>query len=211
MLRYGLTQSTAPATEPITLIEAKKQVEVAIGDTRHDAHLMRLVSAARRRFEERTGRQLVTATWDLYMDRFPASDDAILLPKPPLQSVTSIVYTDTSGTSQTWASSNYVVSASREPGCVRLAYGATYPAAREQPDAVRVRYVAGYGAITAIPEDAKAAMLLLVGHWFQNRTDVVVGTITAALPQAFEALAMQFMVGDEFVTYGAESSYAEAS
>ncbi len=36
--------------------------------------------------------------------------------------------------------------------------------------------------------DLTAAMLLLIGHWYENRESVVVGTITAELPMAVEAL-----------------------
>jgi len=200
---YGLANSTAATSEPVTVEEARKQVELPAAYTAHDAHLSRLIVAARQRAELVTGRALITSTWDLYLDMWPDYGScSILLPKPPLQSVTSITYVDGNGATQTWSSANYVVSTSREPGRVALAYGASYPSIRYQPDSIRVRYVAGYGVASAVPQAIKAAILLLVAHWFGNREDAVIGTISSELPTASRALLEQYTVGDEFVAYG---------
>ena len=42
--------------------------------------------------------------------------------------------------------------------------------------------------IGEVPENWRAAMLLLIGHWYENREAVVVGSTTAELPQAAKAL-----------------------
>ena len=39
-----------------------------------------------------------------------------------------------------------------------------------------------------LDDDLTTAMLLLIGHWFENREAVVIGSITAELPMAVEAL-----------------------
>lgn len=201
MARYGLTLSTAPTVEPVTTAEARKQVELPTSYTTHDTHLDRLVKAARLKAEEITGRQICTATWDLFLDSFDYDEPWLYVPKPPLQSVTSITYVDTDGATQTWTSTNYVVSVSREPGRIALAYGITWPSIRFQPDAVRVRYVAGYGAAASVPESIKQAILLMVGHWFDHREDAVVGATASEVPNAARDLLLQYTVGDEFVEY----------
>lgn len=200
-MRYGLTLLTPPTVEPVTIAEARKHVELPAGYTKHDDHLARLVKAARQRAEAMTGRQICTATWDLFLDSFDYDEQCFYLPKPPLQSVTSITYVDTNGATQTWSSANYTVSVSREPGRVSLAYGVAYPSIRFQSDAVRVRYVAGYGVAAAVPDALKEAILLMVGHWFDHREDVIVGTITSEMPNAARDLLMQYQCGDEFVAY----------
>jgi uncharacterized phiE125 gp8 family phage protein len=209
VMSYGLTNSTPATIEPITIEEARKHVELPNGYTAHDKHLLRFITAARQRAELITGRQIVTATWDLYLDHFPCFDEPIFLPKPPLQSVTSIVYTSTAGVSTTWTSSEYIVSTHREPGIIRPAFGETYPSARRQLDSIRVRYVAGYGSPTACPELLKAAMLLLLGHWFDHREEVNIGNIVTNVPTAAADILEQYRVGDEFTKY-AGSRYAEA-
>lgn len=39
-----------------------------------------------------------------------------------------------------------------------------------------------------LDDDLTTAMLLLIGHWFENREAVVVGSTTSELPMAVEAL-----------------------
>lgn len=201
MALYGLVQSTLPTVEPVSLAEARKQVEIATGYDRHDDHLTLLIAAARQRAEALTGRQLCTATWDLFLDNFAYGELYFVVPKPPLQSVTSITYVDTDGVTQTWSSANYVVSMSREPGRVSLAYGISWPEIRYQPDSIRVRYSAGYGLAGSVPQALKAAMLLMVGHWFDHREDVIVGTSTSEMPNAARDLLRQYECGEEFVQY----------
>ena len=199
---YGLSLASGPASEPLTLAEAKKQVELATQDTAHDEHLLRLIAAARKYAEDYTGRAIVTQTWDLFLDSWPVKrgELTVWLPKPPLQSVTFVKYYDGDGVQQTWSSANYVVRTSREPGCISLAYGISWPTFRFQPDTINIRYVAGYGARTSVPENMKAAMLLMVGHWFSHREEVVAGQANA-VPFAAHALLDTLRVGDEFQCY----------
>ena len=197
---YGIKLITPATEEPLLLSEAKKQVELATQDTAHDDHLQRLITAARQYAEEFTGRAIVTQTWDLFLDLWPIRNGVILLPKSPLASVTHVKYYDLDGVQQTWSSANYVVQTSREPGRIALAYDQTWPGARYQPDSITVRFVAGQ-ARTAIPERLKAAMLLLVGHWFDHREEVVVGSTANEIPFAADALLRQCRIGDEFLSY----------
>jgi len=93
----SLVQTIAPASEPITLTEAKAHLRVETDFTEDDTIIGTFISAARESCEARTGRQLVTATYALRLGGFPCGD-SIELPKPPLVSVTSITYVDTDGT-----------------------------------------------------------------------------------------------------------------
>ncbi len=59
------------------------------------------------------------------------------------------------------------------------------------PTRYRVTYDAGYSAsgdVWAAPEDIKQAVLLLVGHWFENREGVTIAHIATELPLAVAAL-----------------------
>ena len=203
MTQYGLSLATAPTSEPITLAEAKKHCEIGAEVNHHDEHLERLIQAARVYVENFTGRQICTATWDLYADSWPADSLAIYLPKGPIQSVSSITYVDENGATQTWSSANYTLSSSREPAVVRLAYQATWPAYRFQPDSIRVRFVAGYGAAAAVPMGIKQAVLLLIGGWFLNRE--IETTSNLKWMQSAENLLLQYRYGDEWTEYGDDS------
>ena len=99
---------TGPAEEPVTRDETKTQLR--IDHTDEDSFVDGLITAARAYVEDATFRALVTQTWKLNLEAWPAGN-AIEIPKPPLQSVSSVVYLDEAGASTTWASSNYIVDA----------------------------------------------------------------------------------------------------
>ena len=193
----NLTLVAAPAAEPISTAEAKTHMRV--DDSNSDTLIGLYITAGRRVTEELYGLALVTQTWDLEMDRFPAADRtnpyaAIEPPRPPLQSVTSIGYTDTNGASQTFSSSKYVVqdTSRAQKGRIVPAYGEAWPATRDIVGTVTVRYVAGYGLAAAVPEDIKTALKFLVAHWFENREPVSLAGRPETMPFTFSALLSSY-------------------
>lgn len=65
----ALNLVTAPAVEPVSLAEAKLNMRVDIDD--EDDLVLSDVVAGRERVELETGRQLITATWQLWLNGFP--------------------------------------------------------------------------------------------------------------------------------------------
>ena len=121
--------------------------------------------------------------------------DAIRVPLPPLQSVTSITYIDTAGDSQTLAASKYTVDTSSEPARIVPSFSNDWPSTRAQIDAVTVRIVAGYGVSGSdVPAPITSALLLIAAHYYEQRQPVVVGTIVADLPMAVDALLAPYRV-----------------
>lgn len=178
----GLIQTAAPATEPVTLAEAKSHLRV--DGTDDDTLITELIKGARQLVEGNTGRSLITQTWRLTLDRFPRNDEAIQLERPPLISVESVQYVDTNGATQEMATADYIVDTSHVQGEVALAYDKTWPDTRAQRNAVLVNYTAGYGAASAVPEALKAAIKLRLGDLYENREASVIGTIHTANPAA---------------------------
>lgn len=176
-----LSLYAAPAIEPVTVEEAKAHCRISVND--EDALLTRLIKVGRSMVEERTQRALITQTWDAKYDAWPCVGlgGAFELPLAPLQSVTSITYVDTDGTTQTWDSASYQVSAPSGPiadrGRVALAYGYYFPVLRTLTlDAVRIRFVCGYGtAASSVPEDLRTAILFLVHEMYDRRAETVQG------------------------------------
>lgn len=184
---------SAPEVEPMLKAEAKAYLR--IDGTNEDTLVDSLIIAARQQAETFTGRALCTQTWDLVLDQFPGDDAPIDVPLPPLQSVTSITYLDTNGTTQTLSSSVYIVDSKNEPGRIALAVGESWPDTQaDRINAVTVRFVCGYGAADAVPEGIKTAIKLLVSHWFEHREPVVVGSISSELPQSVEMLLWQHRI-----------------
>lgn len=184
-----LILGTAPTSEPVTTSEAKAHLRVDISDD--DTLIAALIVAARQAFEEINGRSLFTTTWKLILDRWP-NRSYIVLPRPPLASVTSVVYQPTTGSPVTWDAANYVVETLRTPGRVHLADGISWPDADlRDASPITITYVAGWSTTGAIPQRYKQAILLLVGHWYENRETIVTsGAIPKSLPLAFESLVL---------------------
>ena len=197
---YGITEVTAPTAEPLQVSEVRRHL--ALDDSYYDDYLSSLVQVTRAQVQAHTHRQLVTATYDLKLDALPAGQQTLAIPYGQLQSITSISYTDTAGASQTWSSSNYDVSTAREPGTIRPGHGEVWPVARLEQEAATVRFVSGYGAAGAVPQAIKQAMLLLIGHYFNNREQSIVGVTASEIPQGAAALLAPFVLGDSFTWYG---------
>lgn len=160
MCVMSLSLTTAPTTEPITLAELKEYARVMF--TRDDKLLDgSVIPSARQLVELVTHRALITQTYTLTLSGFPLSAP-IVLPRPPLSSVTSVQYVDNAGSTQTWDSSKYtVVTPSGDHashGWIEPAYSEVYPSTRQVPEAVTITYVAGYGAASAVPGGLKMAV-----------------------------------------------------
>lgn len=201
-VHHALTTNTAAAEDPVTLDEAKLHLRVDSDITTDDGLIVGLIKAATRAVEREIGQALVTRTLLASYDAFPwvgrnyishreafllagGRSGEFLLPYPPLQSVSSITYTDTAGASQTLNTSTYQVDTESMPGRVVPAYGTFWPVSRlETPNAVQILYVAGWGAPDAVPEDIRSAILMTIGHWWMNRESVITGTIATEVPQA---------------------------
>lgn len=180
-----LSLVTAPASEPLSLTEAKLHLRVDEDVTADDTLITDLVAAAREEFEHATGRQVITATWDLKLNHFPAGP--IEIPRAPLLTVTSVTYIDTAGASQTWDSAEYQVDAFvgpfARPGLLYPKAEYSYPVTRTIPDAVTVRFTAGYGATAdAVPEGVRAALKMSLGGLYAHRESHITGTIITANP-----------------------------
>lgn len=175
---------TSPAEEPITLAQAKNNSSYAENDL--DGLFLVWIKAARIYAENYTHRQFITSTYEMKLDKFTK---VILLPKPPVQSVTSITYVDDNGVTQTWNSALYDVDIDAEPARIQPAYDQSYPSARTQMNAITVTYVAGYGDHKAVPETIKQSIYLLVSHWLEHRESVTEINLNKA-PFAVDALLM---------------------
>lgn len=177
---------TGPTEEPITLGETKEHCRV--DETVDDMLISAYIKAAREMAETWTRTALITQTWELVLDAFPASDE-ILIPLPPLVSVTSIKYTSSADVEATVTSTDYRVITTTWPGKIKLKTGYSWPSTTlKEAEGVVIRFVAGYGAAMNVPQSIKQGMLLYVGHLYENREGSLVGVAAQELPMGVEAL-----------------------
>ena len=176
---------TAPASEPVTLAEAKAHLRVEVTDD--DALIASLITAARLAAESLLERSLITTRWRLVLDSFPGPSlmgvpygqafslpgHAILLPRSPASAVVSITYLDMAGTSQTMPSIEYTVDLACEPARITPVFGRIWPINLPQIGSVQVIFDAGYGATAAsVPEGIKSWVKIRVGSLYEHREEV---------------------------------------
>ena len=194
---------SGPASEPVTLDEAKLHLRVDWDDD--DTLIAVLIQAARERCEVELDRSFINTTWDYSIDSFPylTSDavslqwvpGAVRIPKARVASVTSVKYVDLNGTVQTLAQGTDYLVQTGDPGAVYPFPYVAWPVARQQFGAVTVRFVAGYGATASdVPASIKSAILLLVGHLYENReaVSIDIGQTVQELP-----LGVQYLLASE--------------
>ena len=162
-----LTIITQPATEPITLTEAKAHCRVE--HTSDDTLITSLIAAARLAAEHELQRPLITQTWQAAYESFPSDQSGIGLGKFRPITITSITYLDQDGADAVLAPSAYVLDATTVPGWVYPAYNTSWPIARDFSNSVRIRFTAGYGAAADVPQCIKQWMLLMIGSMYAFR------------------------------------------
>ncbi|OGR95735.1 MAG: hypothetical protein A2V88_15955 [Elusimicrobia bacterium RBG_16_66_12] len=155
-----------------------------------DTLLKAAVATARHTCEAFTGRQLIDATWELVLDSWweegISRNGVLLIPRPPLRSITSIKYLDTGGVEQTLAASTYlaetqataVVAETCQKGRLYLKYAEQWPSLRCQPEAVKIRFTCGYGdGPDKVPLGLRQGMLLEVAEMYERRELSLVGAM----------------------------------
>lgn len=186
--------ATAAPSEQITLDEAKSHLRLdsyggSPPSTHPDDTLLEQVyiPTARAICEALSGRSFVPQVYELGLAQFPVQTtytrNGINLGIGPIRGVESVTYRDSSGTDVVLDPASYIVDPYTEPGFIYAIYGSSWPSAYVMPNTVRVRFTAGYDYAGGSPYDFplptqfKWAMLLALGHIYENREETTVAAL----------------------------------
>lgn len=168
-----LVRVSDPATEPLTLAEAK--LFLRVDGSEEDALVTDLITAVRVAAEEYLRLSLITQSWKLsFNDCAPVET---YLPRGPVTAITSVTAYDRAGASTTVSSGNYYLDAAHDT----LVFDAQIVSHR-----VDVVYVTGYGNAAAVPRPLKLGMLAHIAALYERRGE------GDALPQETIALYAPF-------------------
>lgn len=168
--------------EPVTLEEAKYQCRMAEDDT-EDTYITSLIAPARAYVERMSRFQLVATTRE---ETFSRWGDYLEIYRRPIESVDTVAYTDEAGTAAEYE--GFLADVTRFP--LRI-----YPGVDDEfPDiadggSITVTYTTG--ALASTSEEyliAKMAILLLIGHWFENREGAVLGVASNEVDFALRSM-----------------------
>lgn len=141
-------------------------------------------------------------------DRWPSFQDhwrdvlrlqQIPLPCPPYIGGLTVTYADAAGVQQTVDPATYrIVGVGTWRPRLTLAANQSWPACQFAEEAVTIRWDAGYGTTgDKVPAPIRHAILLTIGHLYENRQNVVVDASRVQaieLPQGAEALVAPYRI-----------------
>jgi uncharacterized phiE125 gp8 family phage protein len=155
-----IVTTAAPASEPISLVEAKAhlQVEHASDDT----YINTCIAAARGHVEAMTATRLVSQTVVMRTDNW---DDLKRLPIAPIVSITSIQYVDTADAAQTVAGTVYEGRLYELEPSIVLKFNQNWPTIRLD-SLITITAVAGYASV---PPAILHAIKILVADMYMQR------------------------------------------
>ena len=186
LTHHALEIVDAPAVTPITLAEVKTQLRVEHSDDDVMIHRLIAVAVAYTDVRGALGQAMITQKWAQWMGPNPQQKVALVL--GPVQSVTAIKYYDVDGALQTDTLTNYQTFGTDFTSTVGPKDGFSWPATQNRSDAIRIEYEIGFGdAIADVPQSIRHALMLLVGHWYDNREQSQADKLQD-IPYGFEEL-----------------------
>lgn len=212
LAQRSLRLVTPATSEPITLDQARRHLRLDTYGSpeghEDDALLEQIyIPAARALCESISGRAFVPQEYELALGAFPTQyvafgRNGVKLGIGPVRGVTYVIYND--GTSVvTVDPSVYTLDQFTDGGYIYSAYGTSWPTPATVPGAVRVGFSAGYDIEGAsptyefvLPAHYRWAMLLALGHIYENRED------TTTLNLANIPLGVQAMLGPDSLVNG---------
>lgn len=178
---------TAPSILPVTVDEVRRHVR-EIG-TEQDAVITGMIEAAVSHLDGWTGslgRALVEQTWRADYDAFCR---ALPIPLMPVTEIVSVTWRNEDGQLATVDSDDYLLKTDADGlSHVRFRNSYSLPTDLYESDPVSITFKAGYPttpaieadpnadppveaspAVSTVPSAIKVAIMLMVGHWFNNR------------------------------------------
>ena len=169
-----------PAQEPVTLAEAKSWLRIDDGDS--DGLIGALITAGRLTVEAAARRLLISQTWRLTLDAWPA-DGIVRAEIGPVQSLVAIRGIDTQGAATSYDLAGFLLDRTASPA--RIApVSQSVPLTGRPFGGIEIDLVLGFGPNPAdVPQPLRQAMLILVALWFENRATPWAARPRACLPK----------------------------
>ena len=192
-MKKTYTVTVKPTKRFITLDEAKNHLKVDLSCDTDDTLILSLIEMAHEVVEKYCNILIGSQTLELTFDNFDEycylSTYILPIEKYPLISVSSIKYKDETGTYQTLSSTKYEVDTTSIPARIRFNEIPTYSTA--YLNAIKITFTAG---LTTLDYSLKAAIFMIISHFYENRQDVITGTIVTEVPMNSRYLMDKFTI-----------------
>ena len=103
-------------------------------------------------------------------------------------------YYDADNVLQTVLVADYIIDNSAMPTRLALAPSQSWPTIADRINAIEINYRVGVDSADDVDGAIKQAVLLTIGHWYQNRETVVIGRIATEVPISAKYLLDQYKI-----------------
>jgi uncharacterized phiE125 gp8 family phage protein len=165
-VRPSLVVYAAPATQPLSLDDAKAWLRVDVDD--ENGVVDGLIQAATSIVEDDTARRLIEQTIDLTVDSFPCGTEPLELYVAPVSAVSSVTYYDETDTSAAFSSANWFLDSAGQPARLCLKQGCAWPTTRRRVAGV-IRMVVGWSTAESMPPFLVHAVKMRLQCLFEKR------------------------------------------
>ena len=178
-----------PGAEPISSSELTSYLREDISSLSGEelGFIDGLITASREYCESYQRRSYVTQTLEVTFDEFPQKSQIITIPRGNLKKIDSFKYKDSLGVEHTLTEgSDFVCSTSGVLGRIAPING--WPSTDlYQLDPIVIQFTCG-NDFESVPLRVKQAMYMLCAFWYDNRSAVLVGSISKELEFSVKAL-----------------------
>lgn len=188
----AIVQTTSGSFDPLSLTEAKKHLRIEFDHD--DSYIIDLIADAQSMVENDTWRILSSATFKLYLDRFPYQSRQINIYKSPVSAISSFEYY-VDGVLTSVDSSSYYTDTVTNPARIVLKDGYAWPTNGDvRPSSVIITFTCGYSSAAEIPGPLLRALRLMVAHFYENRqpSKQGAGVSSVDVPMAYEWLIVPY-------------------
>jgi uncharacterized phiE125 gp8 family phage protein len=173
----GLERVTAPASEPVSLAEAKLYLRV--DSTSEDSLISDLIVAARMSAEIYLKSSLISQSWKLIYNDYLDAEVSLLM--PPVVDVSSVVIINRDGTSQAVPPANYYLNAVGN----KLLFD-NYVSGFS----IEITYNTGYGSAAQVPQPIKYGLLAHIAAMYDERVNTVMPRQSISLYSPFREVTL---------------------
>jgi uncharacterized phiE125 gp8 family phage protein len=179
-------RTAAPTARVISLEEAKAHLRIDVDEEDDLIEGLILAAEARRDgWAGLLGRCMINQTWRASYANW--ASPIMELPFPDVSSV-AITYFDDKDQEQPVSSVHFGLIETPGGTAVEWRDGFPAPSVYTRSDAVRITFTCGFGSSPAdVPASIRHAMKLMIGGWYENREETVIGVSVSSLPMSIAA------------------------
>jgi len=161
---------------PASVADLKSHLRIEYSDL--DAMLAQKLKSATEEVETYIEASIIWRDWTATLDAWPTVDTDgttdIVLPNPPVQSVTAIKYQDADDVEQTLSGSDYRLST--KAGNAVISPTSSWPTVYEASGVITVQYIAGFAqSYPQVPPALREAIILRAATRFSIATETGIG------------------------------------